>query len=87
MIAEAVLAIEYEASAEDIARTSHAHPTSTSSTRPLSKLILIFSSLSVSEAVKEAAMAAYDKREFIPLLPVMLDTDLLGFSDQLLIGL
>lgn len=29
LISEAVLAIEYEASAEDIARTSHAHPTST----------------------------------------------------------
>lgn len=27
MIAEAVLAIEYKASAEDVARTSHAHPT------------------------------------------------------------
>jgi len=42
MIGEAVLAIEYGASAEDIARTSHAHPT-------------------LSEAFKEAAMAAYDK--------------------------
>jgi len=42
LIAESVLAIEYGASAEDIARTCHAHPT-------------------LSEAVKEAAMAAYDK--------------------------
>ncbi|CAN6654477.1 dihydrolipoyl dehydrogenase, mitochondrial [Trichomonascus vanleenenianus] len=42
MIAEAVLAIEYGASSEDIARTCHAHPT-------------------LSEAFKEAAMAAYDK--------------------------
>ncbi|KIP03930.1 hypothetical protein PHLGIDRAFT_110263 [Phlebiopsis gigantea 11061_1 CR5-6] len=42
MIGEAVLAIEYGASAEDIARTCHAHPT-------------------LSEAFKEAAMAAYDK--------------------------
>jgi len=41
MIASAVLAIEYGASCEDIARTSHAHPT-------------------LSEAFKEAAMAAYD---------------------------
>ncbi|CAE6387461.1 unnamed protein product [Rhizoctonia solani] len=41
MIASAVLAIEYSASAEDIARTCHAHPT-------------------LSEAFKEAAMAAYD---------------------------
>ena len=42
MIAEAVLAMEYGASAEDIGRTCHAHPT-------------------LMEAVKEAAMAAYDK--------------------------
>jgi len=42
MIAEAVLGLEYGASAEDIARTCHAHPT-------------------LSEALKEACMAAYDK--------------------------
>lgn len=42
MIAECALAMEYRASAEDIARTCHAHPT-------------------LNEAVKEAAMAAYDK--------------------------
>ncbi|TCD63431.1 dihydrolipoamide dehydrogenase precursor [Steccherinum ochraceum] len=42
MIAEAVLAVEYGASSEDVARTTHAHPT-------------------LSEAFKEAAMAAYDK--------------------------
>ncbi|TFK33477.1 dihydrolipoyl dehydrogenase [Crucibulum laeve] len=42
MIAEGVLAIEYGASAEDVARTTHAHPT-------------------LSEAFKEAAMAAYSK--------------------------
>jgi len=42
LIAESVLAIEYGASSEDIARTCHAHPT-------------------LSEAVKEAAMAAYNK--------------------------
>jgi dihydrolipoamide dehydrogenase len=41
-IAEAVLAMEYGASAEDIGRTCHAHPT-------------------MSEAVKEACLAAYDK--------------------------
>jgi len=41
-IAEAVLAMEYAGSAEDIARTCHAHPT-------------------LSEAIKEACMAAYDK--------------------------
>lgn len=42
LIAEGVLGMEYGASAEDIARTCHAHPT-------------------LSEAVKEAAMAAYGK--------------------------
>jgi dihydrolipoamide dehydrogenase len=42
MIAEAVLALEFSASAEDIARVCHAHPT-------------------VNEALKEAAMAAWDK--------------------------
>ncbi len=42
MISEGVLAMEYGASSEDIARTCHAHPT-------------------LSEALKEAAMATYDK--------------------------
>jgi len=42
LIAEAVVALEYGASSEDIARTCHAHPT-------------------LSEAVKEACMSAYDK--------------------------
>lgn len=42
LIAEAVMAIEYGASSEDIARTCHAHPT-------------------LSEGLKEAAMATYDK--------------------------
>lgn len=42
MIAECVLAMEYKASSEDIARTCHAHPT-------------------LSEAVKEAALAAHFK--------------------------
>ena len=42
LIAEAGMAMEYGASAEDIGRTCHAHPT-------------------LSEAVKEAAMAAYSK--------------------------
>lgn len=42
MIAEAVLGLEYGASAEDLARTCHAHPT-------------------LSEGLKEAMMAAYDK--------------------------
>jgi len=42
LIAEAVLAIEYGASSEDIARTCHAHPT-------------------LSEAVKEGAMATFGK--------------------------
>jgi len=42
MIAEGVLAMEYGASSEDIARTCHAHPT-------------------LSEGLKEACMATYDK--------------------------
>lgn len=42
LIHEAVLAIQYDAASEDIARTCHAHPT-------------------MSEALKEAAMATYDK--------------------------
>ncbi|KAK2971024.1 hypothetical protein RJ640_025798 [Escallonia rubra] len=42
LIHEAVLALSYDASSEDIARTCHAHPT-------------------MSEALKEAAMATYDK--------------------------
>lgn len=42
MIAEGVLAMEYGASSEDIARTCHAHPT-------------------LSEALKEACMATYNK--------------------------
>ncbi|TFL05440.1 hypothetical protein BDV98DRAFT_541349 [Pterulicium gracile] len=42
MISEAVLAMEYGASSEDVGRTTHAHPT-------------------LSEAFKEAAMAAYGK--------------------------
>ncbi|CAG8442556.1 10647_t:CDS:2 [Acaulospora colombiana] len=42
MIGEAVLAMEYGASSEDIARTCHAHPT-------------------LSEALKEAALATYSK--------------------------
>ncbi len=42
MIAEAALAMEFKASAEDIGRVCHAHPT-------------------VNEALKEAALAAWDK--------------------------
>ena len=42
MIAEAALAMEFRASAEDIGRTCHAHPT-------------------VNEAMKEAALAAWEK--------------------------
>ncbi|KAI9222822.1 dihydrolipoamide dehydrogenase [Blastocladiella britannica] len=44
MIGEATLAIEYGASAEDVARTCHAHPT-------------------LSEAFKEACMAAYGNKK------------------------
>ena len=61
MIAEGVLAIEYGASAEDVARTCHAHVSSF--------VIVLLSGCTdnvrfqptLSEAFKEAAMAAYDK--------------------------
>ena len=43
LISEAVVAMEYKASAEDIARITHAHPT-------------------FSEAIKEAALDATEKR-------------------------
>lgn len=46
MIGEAVLAMEYGASSEDVARTCHAHPT-------------------LSEAFKEAAMAAYGLQKVV----------------------
>jgi len=42
LIHEAAIALQYDASSEDIARVCHAHPT-------------------MSEAIKEAAMATYDK--------------------------
>ena len=42
MIADACVAMEFSASAEDIGRICHAHPT-------------------VNEAMKEAALAAWDK--------------------------
>jgi dihydrolipoamide dehydrogenase len=66
MIAEATLAVEYSASAEDVARTCHAH---VSSSLPFllggqSIWITADTSLSqptLSEAFKEAAMASYDK--------------------------
>lgn len=73
LIAEAVLAIEYEASAEDLARTCHAHPTSAFRNSPIpraSKLTARFPR-AVSEAVKEAAMAAYSSRE-LPFSPCSL---------------
>ena len=61
MIASAVLAIEYSASAEDIARTTHAHVSLSPLSIPL-HYMLANQSLkpTLSEAFKEAAMAAYD---------------------------
>lgn len=41
MISEAVLAIEYKASAEDIARTSHAHPTLSEGTSWLDQTLFV----------------------------------------------
>ena len=57
MIASATLAIEYQASAEDIARTCHAHPTLSEGkfADQVSWLELTYS------AFKEAAMASFDK--------------------------
>ena len=62
MISEGVLAIEYGASAEDIARTCHAHVRL--SHHPLytvARPLTIRLQPTLSEAFKEAAMAAYDK--------------------------
>lgn len=65
MIASACLAVEYQASAEDVARTCHAHvslvsfPNVTLCGRTL--LMRLFLQPTLSEAFKEAAMAAYDK--------------------------
>ena len=51
MIAEGVLAFEYGASSEDVARVSHAHPT-------------------LSEAFKEACMAAHGKAIHLSLIHI-----------------
>ena len=64
MISEAVVAMEYGASAEDIARTTHAHVSRLASLHQRSAdciLIRYFSSLqpTLSEAFREAALAAY----------------------------
>jgi dihydrolipoamide dehydrogenase len=57
MIASATLALEYKASAEDIARTCHAHPTlSEGESRSLDARRDTDDS-----AFKEAALASYDK--------------------------
>ena len=67
MISEAVLAIEYGASSEDIARTTHAHvrllPPSFSFSFSSSALsnVHAFEQPTLSEAFKEAAMAVYSK--------------------------
>lgn len=69
MIAEGGLALEYGASAEDIARTCHAHPVrgadsprSCGAARPHRPTIPAPATpQTLSEAFKEAAMAAYDK--------------------------
>ena len=68
MIAEAVLAMEYGASSEDIARTCHAHPvrgarapSPPAPPRAPRALTRWRRAQTLSEAVKEAAMATYDK--------------------------
>lgn len=52
LIAEAGLAMEYGATAEDVARTCHAHPVWIQGN---------FNEQTLSEAFKEACMATYDK--------------------------
>ena len=53
LISEAVVAMEYKASAEDIARITHAHPT-------------------FSEAIKEAALDATEKKSSSFLISIYL---------------
>ena len=60
MIAEGVLALEYGASSEDVARTSHAHPTLAVRHLPVARNIIIMLT-TFQEAFKEAAMATYSK--------------------------
>lgn len=63
MIAEAVLAMEYGASSEDIGRTSHGNNTSNkaNTTRPFSNSMILTAHPTLSEAFKEAAMATYSR--------------------------
>lgn len=65
MIASANLAIEYGASSEDVARTCHAHVCYFSLSPSLSFAISDYNYIglqpTLSEAFKEAAMAAYSK--------------------------
>jgi dihydrolipoamide dehydrogenase len=63
MIAEAVLAIEYGASTEDIARTTHAHVCHSVrlSLYPRRLTFIITIQPTLSEAFKEAAMATFSK--------------------------
>ena len=61
MIAEAVLAIEYGASSEDIARTTHAHVGYLCDISRNTYSLHRIRQPTLSEAFKEAAMAVYSK--------------------------
>jgi hypothetical protein len=77
MIAEAVLAIEYKASAEDVARTSHAHPTlaeafkesalmaySGSGSFPLLSLILL-PRVRLADRVRVSSLCVFHSRQLL----------------------
>lgn len=61
MIAEGVLAMEYGASSEDVARTTHAHVRPSSDPSKFSQSLIPLVQPTLSEAFKEAAMAANSK--------------------------
>jgi dihydrolipoamide dehydrogenase len=76
MIAEAVLAMEYGASSEDVARTCHAHPVRKITVlhwKSLSVCLHVISQISanscapqtLAEAFKEACLAAHGLRKAI----------------------
>jgi dihydrolipoamide dehydrogenase len=64
LISEAVLGMEYGASAEDLARTCHAHPVRSLLSSPSAggtDVLRRSLAQTLSEATKEACMAAYGK--------------------------
>lgn len=61
LVNEAVLAMEYGASAEDVARVCHAHPVSVCDLFQsfYGSILIRFFSQTCSEALREANLAAY----------------------------